>query len=114
LITSLQDKFNLNNQLEHLQMKYIGTGHADLTKQWVVLVLFSASSVFSEWVTNQHRDSLASYIGHTSLAAYFAIAENESIARVKYNCYHVRSHCNCELDIRLAHDQPMWTRTETI
>ena len=25
------DRFNINSQLEHLQSKYVGTGHADLT-----------------------------------------------------------------------------------
>ena len=39
----------------------------------------------SEWLTNQHRDTYASFIGHSSLLAYFAIAENESIGRMKYN-----------------------------
>lgn len=24
------DRFNINSQLEHLQAKYVGTGHADL------------------------------------------------------------------------------------
>lgn len=26
------DRYNLQNQVEHLQMKYVGTGHADITK----------------------------------------------------------------------------------
>ena len=34
---------------------------------------------------NQHRDTLASYIGHHNLMEFFAIAENESKARVKFN-----------------------------
>ena len=42
------DRYNIHSQLEHLQSKYIGTGHADTTK-W-------------EWVTNQHRDTYASYL----------------------------------------------------
>lgn len=41
--------------------------------------------VRSEWATNMHRDSYASYIGHNSMLAYFATAENESIGRVQYN-----------------------------
>ncbi|ELR14735.1 splicing factor 3b subunit 5, putative [Acanthamoeba castellanii str. Neff] len=49
----------LNSQAEHLQMK--------------------------EWAVNQQRDSLASYMGHFSMLEYFAIAENESIGRIKYN-----------------------------
>ena len=32
-----------------------------------------------------HRDSYASYIGHPNLMEFFAIAENESKARVKFN-----------------------------
>jgi len=61
---------DMNAQVEHLQMKYTGTGHADTTKY--------------EWLTNQHRDSYASYIGHPQLLQYFAIAENEPIGRVKF------------------------------
>ncbi|KAJ6897668.1 hypothetical protein NC652_024464 [Populus alba x Populus x berolinensis] len=26
------DRFNINSQLEHLQAKYVGTGHADLNR----------------------------------------------------------------------------------
>lgn len=103
------DRYNIHSQLEHLQSKYIGTGHADTTK-W-------------EWVTNQHRDTYASYLvstvsvlrktyllpirnalipirnacikshfhphpfiqGHFDMLNYFAIAENECKARVRFN-----------------------------
>ncbi len=34
---------------------------------------------------NHHRDTYASHIGHSSRLAYFAVIQNESIARVKYN-----------------------------
>lgn len=34
---------------------------------------------------NIQRDSFASYIGHYPMLAYFAIAENESIGRERYN-----------------------------
>ncbi|ORY97385.1 splicing factor 3B subunit 5/RDS3 complex subunit 10 [Syncephalastrum racemosum] len=64
------DRYNINSQIEHLQSKYVGTGHADTIKH--------------EWVVNQHRDSYASYIGHTSLLSYMSIAENECKARVKH------------------------------
>lgn len=70
-MASLQDRFNINSQLEHLQSKYVGTGHPDLTRY--------------EWVMNMHRDSFASYIGHHGPLCYFAIAENESVGRVRYN-----------------------------
>merc|ERR1712031_30839 len=66
-----QERFSMHSQLEHLQSKYIGTGHADTTK--------------FEWTVNQHRDSLASHVGHYPMTMYFSIAENESIGRVKYN-----------------------------
>ncbi|ORE09489.1 Splicing factor 3B subunit 5 [Rhizopus azygosporus] len=65
------DRFNINSQIEHLQSKYVGTGHADTNKY--------------EWLTNQHRDSLASFVGHNSLLSYFSVAENETKARVKNN-----------------------------
>ncbi|KAL5990541.1 hypothetical protein ACLOJK_011443 [Asimina triloba] len=65
------DRFNINSQLEHLQAKYVGTGHADLNR--------------FEWAVNIQRDSYASYIGHYPMLAYFAIAENESIGRERYN-----------------------------
>ena len=37
------DRFNILSQMEHLQSKYQGTGHADATK--------------FEWVVHQHRDT---------------------------------------------------------
>lgn len=43
------ERFHVLAQLEYLQSKYTGTGHADLNS-W-------------EWVTNQHRDTYASIIG---------------------------------------------------
>ena len=64
------DRFNINSQLEALQTRYVGTGHADVSKY--------------EWIVNQHRDSLAHYVGKHSMLQYFAVAENESISRVEY------------------------------
>ncbi|GFH09694.1 splicing factor 3B subunit 10-domain-containing protein [Haematococcus lacustris] len=64
------DRLNINSQIEHLQAKYVGTGHADITK--------------FEWAVNVHRDSYASYIGHHNLLSYFALVQNESVGRVKY------------------------------
>ncbi|CAI5506434.1 unnamed protein product, partial [Closterium sp. Naga37s-1] len=65
------DRFNISSQLEHMQARYVGTGHADTTKY--------------EWAVNIHRDSYASYVGHHPLLAFFAVAENESIGRERYN-----------------------------
>jgi hypothetical protein len=39
---------------------------------------------------NQHRDSLALYVGYDSLAQYIAVAENESVGRVKFQMLQVR------------------------
>jgi splicing factor 3B subunit 5 len=66
----MAERYNIHSQLEHLQSKYIGTGHADTSK--------------FEWIVNQHRDSLASYQAHFDMLNLFAIAENESKARVRF------------------------------
>jgi hypothetical protein len=47
----------------------------------------------SEWMEHQHRDSYASYLGHTNVLSLFAIAENESVARVRFDFLKVRSRC---------------------
>lgn len=65
------DRYNIHSQLEHLQSKYIGTGHSEITKY--------------EWLVNQHRDSYSSYLGHPDLLNYFSVCENESKARVRFN-----------------------------
>ena len=84
----MNDRFNIQNQVEQLQMKYVGTGHADLSK-WYVLkegnynqncIIFY---FLREWGTNIQRDSLASHLGHHSRLTYFAAAENESFQRIK-------------------------------
>ena len=49
------DRFNILSQMEHLQSKYQGTGHADSTK--------------FEWAAHQHRDTFASLMGHQVTAA---------------------------------------------
>ncbi|GMN53393.1 hypothetical protein TIFTF001_022539 [Ficus carica] len=86
------DRFNINSQLEHLQAKYVGTGHADLNR--------------FEWAVNIQRDSYASYIGHYPLLAYFAIAENESIGRERYNFMQgiQTLHLTGELSVQLSPD----------
>lgn len=66
------DRFTIHSQLQHLQSKYPGTGNADTTRV--------------DWGLNIQRDTLASHIGHYSRLAYFAVAENESIRRIRYRC----------------------------
>ncbi|KAI1722033.1 splicing factor 3B subunit 10 (SF3b10) domain-containing protein [Ditylenchus destructor] len=65
------ERFHVLAQLEHLQSKYVGTGHADISR-W-------------EWITNQHRDTNASLIGHPDLLSHVAVVENETRARARYN-----------------------------
>ncbi|KAL7643494.1 UNVERIFIED_CONTAM: hypothetical protein RMT77_005476 [Armadillidium vulgare] len=65
------DRYNIHSQLEHLQSKYIGTGHAD-TSQF-------------EWCVNQHRDTYGSFMGHFDLLNLVAVAENETKARIRFN-----------------------------
>jgi splicing factor 3B subunit 5 len=54
---------------DQLKARYLGTGHADLSKY--------------EWLTNQHRDTAASIVGHYDQLSYYAVAQNESIQRVR-------------------------------
>lgn len=63
-------RYTANAQLEHLHARYTGTGHADMTKY--------------DWITHQHRDTCASIVGHAPLTSYLAIADGESIGRVKF------------------------------
>lgn len=71
---STSDRFNVNLSMsknwEHLQTKYVGTGHPDMTKY--------------EWAVNHHRDTLASHIGHYDFLSFAALAENESIGRTRF------------------------------
>ncbi|KAA1076363.1 hypothetical protein PGT21_004199 [Puccinia graminis f. sp. tritici] len=63
-------RYTANTQLEQLHARYVGTGHADITKH--------------EWLTHQHRDTCASVVGHPALLTYLAIAEGEKIGRTKF------------------------------
>lgn len=63
------DKLRTQQQLEQLQARYVGTGHADTTK--------------FEWASNIHRDSLASYIGHPPLLSYIALGMGEPKEKVR-------------------------------
>jgi len=54
----------MNSQLEHLQSKYVGTGHADITK-W-------------EWAVNIHRDSLAAHVGNPGMLMYPSTPNNNT------------------------------------
>mmetsp|Transcript_12683 Transcript_12683/g.19111 ORF Transcript_12683/g.19111 Transcript_12683/m.19111 type:complete len:91 (+) Transcript_12683:93-365(+) len=64
------DRFSINKSWDHIQAKFVGTGHSDMTK--------------FEWASNQHRDTIASHIGHHDMLSFFAVAQNDSIGRVRY------------------------------
>ncbi len=70
------DRFNFNKSWEHIQNKHVGTGHSDITK--------------FEWAVNQHRDTIASYLGHYDMISYFSVAQNESNGRIRYQLLEVR------------------------
>ena len=69
------DRYNFNKSFEHIQNKYVGTGHSDITK--------------FEWAVNQHRDSITSFVGHHDMLNYFAMAQNDSVGRVRYQLLEV-------------------------
>jgi len=65
----MADKLRAQQQLEQLQARYVGTGHADTTK--------------FEWTSNIARDSLASYVGHGPLLEYMSLGMGESREKVR-------------------------------
>lgn len=68
----MADKLRTAQQLEALQNKYVGTGHADTTK--------------FEWTSNIHRDTYASYIGHPPLLGYMSIGLGECRELTRVRC----------------------------
>ncbi|KAJ2421287.1 hypothetical protein GGF47_004023, partial [Coemansia sp. RSA 2524] len=65
------DKFGMHNQTEHMYARYSGTGNSDISKH--------------QWITHQHRDTLAHYVADDSMAMLVSIAEGESVERTKFN-----------------------------
>ena len=84
------DAKTVYSQQDHLQMKYIGTGHPDTTK-W-------------EWAVNQHRDTYASYVGHHSLRERPPKPENLVSTFIS-----TLSRCGPRDLHRLVHLQPLET-----
>merc|ERR1711988_586086 len=64
------DRYNFHQKWEHLQQRHVGTGNPNITK--------------FEWAVNQHRDTIATHVGHHDQLFYFATAQNESVQRIKY------------------------------
>jgi hypothetical protein len=54
-------------------------------------VIAHADGKHSDWVTHQHRDTLASIVGHPTLTSFLAIADGESIGRIKFEMTEVGS-----------------------
>lgn len=54
------------------------------------------------------RDSLASHVGHYDRLSYMAMAQNESIARLRYQFLTVRSSLT-----HLENDPAVWTPAKT-
>ena len=69
LSLTMADKLRTLQNLEALQIRYVGTGHADTTKY--------------EWASNIVRDSYASYIGHPPLLEFIAIGMGENKEKVR-------------------------------
>jgi len=63
------DRFGANKSFEHVQQRYVGTGNPEMSK--------------FEWAVNQHRDTIASHVGHYDMLSYFAVAQNDSPGRVR-------------------------------
>ena len=64
------DRFSINKSWDHVQNRFVGTGSAETTK--------------FEWLSNQHRDTLASNIGHNDMLSFIAVAQSDSVGRVRY------------------------------
>ena len=83
------DRFNILSQMEHLQSKYQGTGHADSTK--------------FEWAAHQHRDTFASLMGHQVTLIVVVVKKNQSgPAMAKRSHFHSTEilHLNATLSQR--------------
>lgn len=66
---TMADKLRTLQNLEALQARYIGTGHADTTKY--------------EWTSNILRDSYSSYVGHNPLLSYMSVGMGEPKEKVR-------------------------------
>jgi splicing factor 3B subunit 5 len=72
------DRYSFGKSFEYVQSKHVGTGHSDMSK--------------FEWLTNQHRDTYASNIGHYDILSYMAVAQGDSIGRMRYQLLEVFCH----------------------
>ena len=84
----MADKLRAQQQLEQLQARYVGTGHADTTK--------------FEWTSNIQRDSFASYIGHPPLLHYMSIGMGEPKEKVRVRMIEASIYRHPSTSIRLT------------
>lgn len=68
-----------------MQNKYVGTGHPDITRQYLFIYYVN----YSEFAVNHHRDTIASHMGHIDMLYYFALAENVPVERCRYELFEV-------------------------
>ena len=59
--------------------------------------MHSSLPLHSEWLTHQHRDTLASIVGHPQLASYLAIADGEAVGRVRFEMTEVCAVCGSRI-----------------
>jgi len=76
--------FNLNTLAQDMQIPPNSRLKLPMHFSFIFSTTYLFVLSFSEWLTNQHRDSYASYIGHHSLLSYIAIAENAACGRLKF------------------------------
>lgn len=83
-------------------MLIVGIQQGMLTSQNSALLFSSPDSDltfdFSEWLTHQHRDTCATIIGQPTLSSYLAIADGESIGRIRFEMTEVRSIHPCAFE----------------
>ncbi|KAF2503325.1 splicing factor 3B, subunit 5 [Lophium mytilinum] len=65
----MADKLRAQQQLEALQARYVGTGHADTTK--------------FEWTSNIARDTYSSYVGHPPVLQYLSLGLGQPREKVR-------------------------------
>jgi splicing factor 3B subunit 5 len=50
-----------------------------------------------EWLTHQHRDTLASIVGHPTLTSYLSIADGVAVGRTKFEMMEVSFSCGSHI-----------------
>ena len=92
----LSVEHNWSFQRQYLLFQKLGALANQIRRYWpsryhkiVCLQLFIHYAAPSEWATNMQRDMLASHLGHEDMIYYCSVAENQSIARTRYDMLEV-------------------------